>query len=176
MSRPLARRQRLALAIAVACAVLSSAGLGASLLVKSPQQVLADSAPPPPSRITAVVEKRVLSSTIVTRGTVVASATIEVTPVATDATAQVVTSVQVKVGDEVKAGQVLLAVSGRPLIALPGATPAYRNLKPADRGTDVKQLQAALTSLGFSTAGRRAGHFRFPAKGARRQSHAAPRL
>ena len=156
---PLARRQRLVLTVAALCATLSSAGLAASLLVKSPQQLLADSAAPPPSHVTAVVEERVLAATVVTRGTVVASTTIEVTPVVADAGAQVVTAVRVKAGDEVNAGQVLVAVSGRPLIALPGALPAYRNLKPADRGADVKQLQEALKSLGYTTAGDTAGYF-----------------
>jgi HlyD family secretion protein len=155
----LPRRQRLALLVAIACALLSTGGLAASFLVKSPQQALADTAAPPASELTAPVERRVLASTMVTRGTVTAATSLEVTPVALAAGAQVVTAVQIKVGDELHAGQVLLAVSARPLIVLPGAQPAYRDLKPGDSGTDVSQLQAALRRLGYRTAGERAGYF-----------------
>ena len=108
---PLVRRQRLALIVAAACAVLSTAGLVATLLVKSPQQLLADTAAPTGSVVTAEVQRRPLASTVVTRATVAASATIEITPIVPAAAAQVVTSVQVKAGDVVQPGQVLVAVS-----------------------------------------------------------------
>ncbi|MDA1358559.1 hypothetical protein O1R50_02935 [Glycomyces luteolus] len=52
-----------------------------------------------------------------------------------------------KVGDEVKAGTVLLEVSGRPMIALEGDVPAYRDLKEGDTGPDVEQLQLALQQI-----------------------------
>jgi hypothetical protein len=88
---------------------------------------------------------------------VVAASKLEVTPVVAGAGAQVVTAVSVKAGDEVQAGQVLVAVSGRPLIVLPGALPGYRDLKPADSGTDVRQLQAALKAMGHSTGADKSG-------------------
>jgi multidrug efflux pump subunit AcrA (membrane-fusion protein) len=50
-----------------------------------------------------------------------------------------------EVGDEVNAGTVLLEVSGRPMIALPGDVPAYRDLVEGDSGPDVEQLQKALS-------------------------------
>ncbi|MCD0446730.1 hypothetical protein LO763_24225 [Glycomyces sp. A-F 0318] len=52
-----------------------------------------------------------------------------------------------EVGDEVKAGTVLLEVSGRPMIALEGDVPAYRDLQEGDTGPDVEQLQLALQQL-----------------------------
>ncbi|MEU5156571.1 hypothetical protein [Glycomyces sp. NPDC021274] len=52
-----------------------------------------------------------------------------------------------EVGDEVKAGTVLLEVSGRPMIALKGAVPAYRDLQEGDTGPDVEQLQLALQQI-----------------------------
>src|SRR5262249_23291972 len=70
--------------------------------------------------------------------------------------AAIVSAVRVHAGDEVRPGQVLLEVSGRPLVVLPGAVPAYRDLKPGDSGADVKQLQTALAGL---------GHFSGPANG-----------
>jgi hypothetical protein len=55
--------------------------------------------------------------------------------------------IPVETGDEVKAGTVLLEVSGRPMIALDGDVPAYRDLKEGDTGPDVKQLQKALQQI-----------------------------
>jgi hypothetical protein len=55
--------------------------------------------------------------------------------------------IPVKTGDEVKAGTVLLEVSGRPMIALEGAVPAYRDLQEGDTGPDVEQLQLALQQI-----------------------------
>jgi hypothetical protein len=55
--------------------------------------------------------------------------------------------IPLEVGDEVKAGTVILEVSGRPMIALEGDVPAYRDLTEGDTGPDVKQLQLALQQL-----------------------------
>lgn len=55
--------------------------------------------------------------------------------------------IPVETGDEVKAGTVLLEVSGRPMIALEGDVPAYRDLKEGDTGPDVEQLQLALQQI-----------------------------
>ncbi|GAB7051491.1 peptidoglycan-binding domain-containing protein [Catenuloplanes indicus] len=157
---PIVRRRRITLVLAAACAVLSTTGLLASTLVKSPQQLLADSSPPPGTQLTAVVEKRVLTSTVVARGTVEASARLEITPTAAEgAGTLVLTAARVKAGAEVTAGQVLLAVSGRPLIVLKGAVPAYRDLKPGDTGADVTQLQRALRDLRHYRGGDAEGTF-----------------
>src|SRR5829696_8607923 len=101
----LVRRRRVVLGLVAGCAVVSTGGLAASVFIKSPQQVLADSSGPAPSLVTAKVELRALSSTLVTRGTVVAGTSIEVTPVVAGAGSQVVTAVQVKVGDQISSGQ-----------------------------------------------------------------------
>ena len=168
-----ARRQRLLLVVAITAALLSTGGLAASTFVRSPQQVLAETAAPLPSLITAPVERRVLASTIVTRGTVVAGSQIEVTPVQVDAAVQVVTAVRVAPGDEIRPGDVMLAVSGRPLIVLGGELPAYRDLRPGDSGDDVAQLQAALAELGHYHSGDRTGYFGWATKQAVRELYTA---
>lgn len=53
----------------------------------------------------------------------------------------------------------LLEVSGRPVFALPGRLPVYRDLKPGATGDDVKQLQKALADLGHGTGSDKAGTF-----------------
>jgi multidrug efflux pump subunit AcrA (membrane-fusion protein) len=155
------RRQRMLLWVAVAAALLSTGGLAASTLVKSPAQQAAETGPPAPSVLTATVEDRVLANTVVTRGTVAAAAQYQITPSGTTqgANTAVVTAVHAAVGGRVQPGAVLLEVSGRPLIALPGAVPAYRDLKPNDDGDDVAQLQSALEQLGRYHGGDPAGHF-----------------
>jgi HlyD family secretion protein len=138
------RRRRVALTIAAGAATISMTGLAASPFIKSPQQLAADTAPPQASVITAAVDQRVLNNTVVTRGRIEADARIEVTPTSIQgASVQVVTAVLVQVGQEVGAGTVLAAVSGRPLFTLPGSLPAYRDLKPGESGADIEQLQIA---------------------------------
>ncbi|MER5274194.1 peptidoglycan-binding protein [Streptomyces sp. NPDC002809] len=52
-------------------------------------------------------------------------------------------------GAKIKEGDVLMAVNGRPVLALSGRVPMYRTLGPGTSGDDVKQLQRALRRLGF---------------------------
>lgn len=132
--------------IAVACAAL---GWGAAQLVRSPAQVAADAAPPPASVITAPVELRQLNETVVTRGAVGPSGTVQAGLRAPTNGEAVVTAVHVRVGDEVVAGQVLLEIAGRPVFAIEGTVPVYRDLVPGSEGEDVAQLQRALTAMGF---------------------------
>ena len=160
-SPSLQRHHKIFLLIACTCALISTCGLAASAFVRSPAQVAADSQPPPASILTAPVEYRVLTNTLVTRGTVAASSQFAVTPQSSTqgASIQVITGVRAAVGDHVQPGQVLVEISGRPLFALPGAVPAYRDLKPDDDGADVAQLQNALASMGDYDGGDPAGHF-----------------
>lgn len=61
----------------------------------------------------------------------------------------VVTAVKVANGRQVDAGDPVVEVSGRPVIALPGRFPLYRDLHPGDTGVDVRQLQEALSDAGY---------------------------
>jgi hypothetical protein len=57
------------------------------------------------------------------------------------------------VGQVVRQGQVLYAVSGDPVVLLYGTTPAYRDLAEGDTGPDVTELNTDLVKLGYLTAG-----------------------
>jgi multidrug efflux pump subunit AcrA (membrane-fusion protein) len=154
------RRRRLVLAAALIAALVSTSGLVASAFVKSPAQVAADSSPPAASVLTAPVERRILKSTLVLRGTVTPGFSVDVTPTSSAAaTRLVVTALRARAGTQLAAGDVLIEVSGRPIIALPGAVPAYRDLKPGDDGKDIAELQDALRSLGLPTGSDIHGHF-----------------
>lgn len=150
----LARRQRILLVVALIAAVVSVAGLGASVLIKSPEQLAAEAAGPPASVLTAEVERKVLRQTVVLRGQVSGGQVLEVTPSPAGAGASkaILTAIRLQPGSPVQHGAVVLEVSGRPLIALRGSVPAYRDLRPGAKGPDVRQLQSALRELGHASA------------------------
>ncbi|MBQ1072178.1 hypothetical protein KBX06_03210 [Micromonospora sp. C31] len=167
------RRRRLLLTtVSTASALLITLGFFGAKYVKSPAEQRANAAPPQATLLTAEVERRVLTRTLVVRGTVTAAQRIEVTPVVLGTLAQVLTRVNVTPGEKVAAGDVLLAVSGRPLIVFPGKVPGYRDLKPGDHGEDVRQLQVAMRSLGHYHNGDRAGFFGARTKAAVRSLYA----
>jgi HlyD family secretion protein len=146
----LIRRQRVLIGVAAGAAVLSAAGLLFSLAVKSPAQEAADQAAPTRSVLTATVKDAVLKSSVTVRGTVAASNAVSLLPLASTSTSsEIVTGLPVAVGSTIDSGSVVAQVSGRPIIALPGSIPAYRDMKPGTKGADVSQLQTALVSLGY---------------------------
>ena len=56
------------------------------------------------------------------------------------------------VGSVVGNGQMLFAIDTRPVVRLAGSVPAWRDLGPSSTdGTDVRQLEQALTDLGHAT-------------------------
>jgi hypothetical protein len=111
--------------------------------------------------ITAPVEYRTLASSMILRGTVVAGQSVEITPGggAADGGSPTVSKLPLKAGDQVRAGRLLVEVSGRPVIALQGTVPLYRDLKPGAQGSDVGRLQDALQRLGHSTSPDNRGRF-----------------
>jgi peptidoglycan hydrolase-like protein with peptidoglycan-binding domain len=54
-----------------------------------------------------------------------------------------------KSGDTITRGETLYKVDNRPVTALYGDTPMYRDLKQGDEGPDVKQLNENLRALGY---------------------------
>lgn len=107
--------------------------------------------PPAPTALTEpVVEARIAPS--VSGPTKVSAGPrteVDCVPATEGDARQVFTVAPVRSGTEVTEGQILAAVNGRPVIALAGAVPAYRDLRPDERGSDVTQLQQALARLGF---------------------------
>ena len=53
-------------------------------------------------------------------------------------------------GHQLSNGSIITTINERPIIAFKGSIPAYRDLVVGARGDDVKQLQEALESLGYS--------------------------
>ncbi|SNX64661.1 putative peptidoglycan binding protein [Streptomyces sp. TLI_55] len=161
-----ARRRRAVVVVAALAGLLSVGGLAGSRLVRSPSQAAADTRPPAPSVITAPVTRQVLRSTVVLRGTFADGRTVSAQPSSvadTEAPSRpaqlMVTGVFTRVGRSVRAARALVEYSGRPVFALPGAVPAYRDLVHGEQGGDVEQLQKALVSQGYGTGGDTAGVF-----------------
>ncbi|MFI5803387.1 peptidoglycan-binding protein [Streptomyces sp. NPDC051561] len=158
----MSRTHRVAASLVLGSVVITGAGLAATLVIKSPAQRTAETGPPTADVLTAPVEFRVLSSSVVTRGRVTAGQSVEIAPSAAGAEGggkAVVTRLPVKAGSQVKHGQSLIEISGRPLTALQGDLPAYRDLKPGSQGRDVTQLRKALSRLGHDSSGDHNGYF-----------------
>jgi peptidoglycan hydrolase-like protein with peptidoglycan-binding domain len=101
--------------------------------------------------VTASVERRVVGEDVVTRGMVAATATLEVVPagVPEGVSRAVISGPVPALGKSVGAGEVVIEISGRPVMALTGSVLAYRDLMAGDSGPDVAQLQKALAGAGF---------------------------
>lgn len=148
---PLMRRRNFLLLGAGGLVLLSVGGVSLSTRIKSPRQLAAETEAPEFTVLTAPVEQRVLRSTVVFRGAITQSNSIKVSPTsAWNAETVILTGVRVKAGDTAKAGQVLVEVSGRPVILLAGSVPGFRDLRPGASGKDVSQLQQALRAIGYS--------------------------
>ncbi|MET9770455.1 peptidoglycan-binding protein [Streptomyces sp. NPDC006415] len=149
------------IAVVVGALVTGGAGFGLSTVVRSPAQAAAEAGAPERDVLTADVEHRLLRSSLVIRGEVAAERTFTVSAAvnAAEGAEPLVTRAPLRAGDQVRAGNVLVEVSGRPVFALPGSLPAYRDLKPGSRGKDVTQLREALAGRGFSSVADPAGEF-----------------
>ena len=146
------RRRRQAAAVVGLALVSAAAGVLVGSRLKSPSDAASQRAAPTASLITVPVEKRKLESTLTVAGEI---RYVEPTPVRLAGAVggsgdrQVVTRLPA-VDAEVAEGAVLLEVSGRPVFALRGELPMYRQLVPGSTGPDVTQLETALDTLGFS--------------------------
>jgi peptidoglycan hydrolase-like protein with peptidoglycan-binding domain len=116
----------------------------------SPEQRLADAAPPPAAVADAVLEERVLQDSVVIRGRVEVEYEMEIpAPTSPTEALPVVVELPVGVGGQASSGQVIAVVADRPVMVLEMAVPLWRSLHPGDEGSDVERLQRALGELGY---------------------------
>ena len=144
--------RRIKMLAGVLAAVAAAAGLAwvVGSRIESPADAAARTAAPAPSPILVPVEKRVLGSSVVTRGTVRFGLPepISIAPSTLKPAAGLIATLPLR-GVQVPEGGALLTASGRPVFVLRGNLPAYRDLVPGIRGDDVRQLEEALTRLGY---------------------------
>lgn len=144
------RRRSAALLLVFSVVAAALAGALASATIRSPAEQAARTRPPAASTILVPVEKRVLSTKVVTRGTArygIPQA-VSLTPSALKTVSGVVSQIGAP-GAQLKEGAVALLQSGRPVFVLQGRVPSYRDLGPGLEGEDVRQLQQALSRRGF---------------------------
>lgn len=101
--------------------------------------------------ITDVVRKTVLESAVITRGDVVETDAFAVAlsgDVGELEGEPVYTGRIAPTGSNVKSGDVLAEISGRPVLALEGDVPMYRHLTIGTVGADVEQLERHLAQRG----------------------------
>jgi multidrug efflux pump subunit AcrA (membrane-fusion protein) len=118
--------------------------------IESPADAAARTAPPTPSPILVPVERRVLSSNVVTRGTgrFGLPQPISIAPSLLKPNPGLITTLPLP-NTQIEEGGALLTASGRPALVLAGKIPAFRDLVPGTSGADVRQLEEALARLGF---------------------------
>ena len=173
----LTRRRRVLLGVGIAAALLAVGGLIGASFVKSPQQLAADSAAPPPTVTTAPVVSQVLTSSVQMRGVVYPSTQYDVYATAPSSGSSssaggsasgtgssaagpvYISKLKVAAGDTITNGEQLAELDGEPLFALTGTVPAWRDLTPGESGPDVTELQKALASIGYYDNGDTPGYF-----------------
>jgi hypothetical protein len=118
--------------------------------IQSPAEMAARTAAPEASSILVPVESRVLSSDVVTRGSVRFGLpqSISIAPSTVKGGAGLISSLP-RPNMQFKEGEVIMSASGRPVFVLRGAAPAFRDMSPGTSGSDVQQLEEALARLGF---------------------------
>lgn len=160
----------MALGIAVLAVTAAAGGLVASTAIKSPAQVAAQTKSPGATLLTAPVQRRIVSQTVLAQGVAGEPAEISGPPVfgtggGTPAGSgagdpqPIVTRIFLPAGRTVHVAQPIVEVAGRPVFAVPGSVPAYRNLAPGESGTDVTQLQDGLGAAGYPVGSDTLGTF-----------------
>jgi len=176
----LAQRRRALFWVAGGAALLAIGGLIGSSFVKSPQQIAADTAAPPPTATTAKVVSQILTSSVQMRGVVYPATQYDVYPSAPESDTSAggtgssaggsgagsgssasvyISRLDVAAGRAVSNGEKLAEIDGEPMFALAGRVPAWRDITPGESGPDVAELQKALASLGYYTGGDTQGFF-----------------
>lgn len=149
----MASEKRVSLLYTVLACVAAAAGGAwfAGTQITSPAEIAIRAAPPTPSPILVPIERKVLSSDVVTRGTVRFGLPqpIALAPSPLKSGPGLITSLPLR-NTPIREGDVLLTASGRPVFVLQGQVPAYRDMAPRVSGEDVRQLEEGLSRLGFN--------------------------
>jgi len=153
------RRRRVIVLVITGLAILAAVGeLLLTSQIKSPADQAAQTRPPAATRLTATVQRTVLTRTVLAQGAVGKPKEFTPSQVGGPGGAaggrdvqEIVTHVFCHKGSLASQGSVLLEVAGQPYFVLQGTVPAYRDLAPGETGEDVAQLQEDLLSLGYGT-------------------------
>jgi hypothetical protein len=144
------RRKAVVMVLVGAIVVAFLGWLVGTQIVESPGDVAARSDAPPPSPIIESVIEQKLSTKVRARGTGGFGSPRPVTlPTSNLGGGTVITALPAP-GDVIQEGGVLAQISGRPVLALGGEAPMFRDMGPGMSGPDIAQLEVALQRIGFN--------------------------
>ncbi|MFK0038355.1 hypothetical protein ACIQTW_00775 [Paenarthrobacter sp. NPDC090517] len=135
--------------------VMVLAGLGAAYWTGANSVASAgpSSSTPEVIPVSATVERRAVIKQVVLSGKVLAGAAHAIKASPSEGIDRLVmTSAAKTVGSMVAPGELLAAVSGRPLLVLPSGVPLYRDIELGDSGPDVAALHGALAGFGYAVS------------------------
>jgi peptidoglycan hydrolase-like protein with peptidoglycan-binding domain len=146
-------RSRRALAVggSVVIVALLAGGWGLAHAFESPAQREAAATAPSPLPVTSEVRVGDLTRRITFQATVGRTGLMSVALPSPAVEPAYVTGKPTSDGAPVTAGQVVTEVNGRPVFAVTGGFPFYRELSRDHTGPDVRQLQTALRDAGIPT-------------------------
>lgn len=147
MSHPRGRRARLIVVAIVAAIALVGGTWVVALRFQSPAQRDAAALPPTVQPVVVPVERGDLveRTTVMSTASAQGARTLEI-PLSSGV--NVVTRAGVSTGADLASGAVVVWINGRPVFALQGAFPLFRDIGPGDTGDDVRMVQQALADLG----------------------------
>jgi len=154
-SRRQAHRPRTArrwwLAVAAAGALLVAGAFWAGTKATSPATLAKHNAAAPRTVLTSTVVLRHLTESLSAPGVVEPTRVYKVDfgPVNVAGAQPIVTQRPPGQGSVIANGTLMAQIAGRPVFAMSGTTPMYRDLILGDQGPDVAQLQDDLAALGF---------------------------
>ena len=141
--------------IGLICAVAAIALVAGTWFVaqyfQSPAQREASAEPPPPGPVVVAVKRGDLLENTTTMARAVKEEAAAIA-IPLGAETEIVTGLGTRIGDSLAPGAVVTWVNGRPIFAIVGAFPLYRNLVLGDSGPDMEMLQEALNGLGCDIA------------------------
>lgn len=148
-----------AAALVLTLAVGVGGGWVAADRLQSPAQIEAAAQAPAPGPVTAAVVASDLAETITSQAVVGRTDSHSATIPLPSADLAVVTASPIGPGASVSAGTAVVSVNDRPVFALPGKFPLYRDIGAGDTGADVRQLQDGLRAAGYRIRDREMGTF-----------------
>lgn len=149
MSRERSPRRWLVVVV-LGAVVVGALGFAGGRAVRSPADRIASAEPPEATLLTVSIRSGRLQHDINAEGVAAWPSVVDLpAPTPAGGLSPVITATPVAVGDEVRAGEVLVEVAYRPVIVLPGRIPLLRDLHRGDQGRDVETLQTALAAAGF---------------------------
>jgi peptidoglycan hydrolase-like protein with peptidoglycan-binding domain len=139
------------LTLATVVALLVGGAYWAGTKATSPAALARHNAAAPRTVLTSPVVLRRLTEALTVQGVVGPAQiqNVDFGPVTVAGAQPIVTQPPLRRGSVIANGSLVAQVAGRPVFALAGSTPMYRELTLGDQGADVAQLQDDLAALGF---------------------------